>query len=160
MRKSRIYIAGPLLSESEREFNEKLERTLSNLGYRTFLPQRDGHELATLKDSDMKWTEASDHIFKVDIDALDRSDVVVFVMDGRVPDEGACMEIGYAYALGKECIGLKTDPRALMDGIDNPMITGALKHRVARNLNMLEMILAQLGKGTGPVSSIEDPHKN
>ncbi len=150
-----IYIAGPLFSEPEREFNEKLERYLSNLGYETFLPQRDGHELATLKDTEMDWSEASDHIFRVDIDALDRSDVVIFVMDGRVPDEGACMEIGYAYARGKECIGLKTDSRALMDGIDNPMITGALKHRVARDLCELEKMLAQLGKGTDPLSSIE-----
>jgi nucleoside 2-deoxyribosyltransferase len=150
-----IYIAGPLFSEPEREFNKKLEEYLSNLGYETFLPQRDGHELATLKDTDMNWAEASDHIFKVDTNALDRSDIVVFVMDGRVPDEGACIEIGYAYARGKECIGLKTDSRALMDGIDNPMITGALKHRVARNFCELEKMLAMLGKETDPASGIE-----
>lgn len=149
-----IYIAGPLFSESERTFNMKLERFLSDLGHETFLPQRDGHELATLKDTEMDWTEASDHIFRVDTNALDRSDIVVFVMDGRVPDEGACMEIGYAYARGKECIGLKTDSRALMDGIDNPMITGALKHRVARDFCELEKMLAQLGR-TGPLTGTE-----
>jgi nucleoside 2-deoxyribosyltransferase len=155
MENDMIYIAGPLFSESEREFNEKLERFLSDLGHETFLPQRDGHELATLKDTEMDWTEASDRIFKVDIDALDRSDIVVFVMDGRVPDEGACVEIGYAFARGKECIGLKTDPRALMDDIDNPMITGALKHRVAGDFCGLEKLLAQLGRGADPLSSIE-----
>ena len=150
-----IYIAGPLFSESEREFNVKLERFLSDLGHETFLPQRDGHELATLKDTEMDWTEAADRIFKVDTAALDRCEAVVFVMDGRVPDEGACMEIGYAFARGKECIGLKTDSRALMDGIDNPMITGALKHRVARDFCELEKLLAQCMKGASSVPSVE-----
>lgn len=55
-------------------------------------------------------------------------------MDGKVPDEGACVEIGIAYALGKECIGLKTDARGAFGGADNPMVLGALKFRVARSL--------------------------
>jgi nucleoside 2-deoxyribosyltransferase len=121
----------------------------------TFLPQRDGHELVNLLDRELERIEASNRIFKVDIDALNRSDIVVFVMDGRVPDEGACMEIGYAYARGKECIGLKTDSRTLMDSIDNPMITGALKNRIARNFCELEKLLAQVSKGSDSLSSIE-----
>ena len=55
-------------------------------------------------------------------------------MDGRVPDEGACVEIGIVYALGKGCIGLKTDARGAFEGADNPMVLGALKFRVAGNL--------------------------
>lgn len=61
-------------------------------------------------------------------------DAVFFDMDGRVPDEGACVEIGIAYTLGKKCIGLKTDAKAAFGGADNPMVPGALKFRVAGSL--------------------------
>lgn len=57
-------------------------------------------------------------IFQKDMEEIKKSDIVVFVMDGRVPDEGACVGIGLGYAYNKECIGLKTDSRSLMDGMD------------------------------------------
>jgi nucleoside 2-deoxyribosyltransferase len=60
--------------------------------------------------------------FRVVLGELKSSDFVVFNMDGRFPDEGACVEIGIGYALGKECVGLKTDVRVAFDGTDNPMI--------------------------------------
>ena len=44
----RIYIAGPLFSEAEIHFNERLDRFLSDKGFRTFLPQRDGFRLSEL----------------------------------------------------------------------------------------------------------------
>ena len=44
---------------------------------------------------------------------------------GRVPDEGACFELGYCYAKGKRCIGYKTDARSFIDGFDNVMLHGA-----------------------------------
>lgn len=47
-------------------------------------------------------------------------------MDGRTIDEGACVELGYGYALGKICYGLKTDPRTMMNGQINPMISECL----------------------------------
>ena len=62
-------------------------------------------------------------------------------MDGRVPDEGACVEIGLGFAYGKECIGLKTDSRTFMDNSDNPMLTGGLKDRVASSFSELKILL-------------------
>ena len=35
------------------------------------------------------------------------------VLDGRIPDEGACVELGIAYANGKRCYGVKTDARSV-----------------------------------------------
>lgn len=58
-------------------------------------------------------------------------------MEGRVPDEGACVEVGMAFAWGKECYGLKTDSRSLMNAQDNPMIIGALQGRVAHSFDEL-----------------------
>ena len=55
-------------------------------------------------------------------------------LDGTAQMAGACVEIGIGYALGKECVGLKTDVRGAFDGADNPMVLGALKFRVAGSL--------------------------
>ena len=138
---SRIYVAGPLFSEAEKQYNEYLSKCLEDMGFETFLPQRDGYELSELLANGDSESVAMGKIFKRDISEIQKSDIVVFVMDGRVPDDGACVEIGYAYAMGKECIGLKTDPRTLMSDLDNPMILGALKDRIARNLKELEEFL-------------------
>ncbi len=138
---SRIYVAGPLFSEAEKQYNEYLSKCLEGMGFETFLPQRDGYELFELLANGDSESFAMGKIFKRDISEIQKSDIVVFVMDGRVPDDGACVEIGYAYAMGKECIGLKTDPRTLMSDLDNPMILGALKDRIARNLKELEDFL-------------------
>jgi nucleoside 2-deoxyribosyltransferase len=48
-------------------------------------------------------------------------------LDGRVPDEGACVELGIAYGNGKRCYGFKTDTRSIEMGLDiNPMISGCM----------------------------------
>ncbi|MFP4171201.1 MAG: nucleoside 2-deoxyribosyltransferase [Methanomassiliicoccales archaeon] len=129
----RIYIAGPLFSEAEREFNRRLSEFLEGRGYETFLPQRDGDDVHRMLASGLSWTETNQRIFDLDMEGLGECDAVVFVMDGRVPDEGACVEIGYAYGLGIECYGLKTDCRTFMGDYDNPMIIGALRNRIARD---------------------------
>jgi len=141
---TKIYIAGPLFSEAELEFNLQLDYFLTNLGYKTFLPQRDGYKLADLLLKKIPISDAIDIIFKKDVDEIKDSEIVVFIMDGRVPDEGACLEIGYAYALGKECIGIKTDSRALMNNLDNPLITGALNSRIARNFQEIRELLLEI----------------
>ena len=46
---NKIYFAGPLFSESEREYNAKLTEILEEYGYEVFLPQRDGFLAAELE---------------------------------------------------------------------------------------------------------------
>lgn len=72
-------------------------------------------------------------------------------MDGRVPDEGACIEVGYAYGIGKECFGIKTDTRVSELGTDNLMIGGALKLRVASSVGELLTLLSVHGFRSVPV---------
>lgn len=129
----RIYIAGPLFCDAELEYNERIDKFLSDLGFTTFLPQRDGYKLVELEKK-VGRSEAVRIIFDRDVQEIRDCDAVVFNMDGRVPDEGACVEIGIAYASGKKCIGLKTDARGVFGGADNPMVLGALKFRVAGSL--------------------------
>ena len=140
----RIYIAGPLFAKAELEFNERLDKFLRDLGFTTFLPQRDGYKLIDLLRNKTSKTEAIKLIFEKDINEIKKSDILILIMDGRVPDEGASVELGAAYVLGKECIGLKTDVRSLLDGMDNPLITGALHARIARNFEELRMHLEEL----------------
>jgi nucleoside 2-deoxyribosyltransferase len=71
--------------------------------------------------------EAKNTIFARDIEAIERCDILLLVMDGRVIDEGASFELGYAYSRGKICIGLKTDVRSLLTIGDNPMVECALR---------------------------------
>ena len=140
----KLYIAGPLFSEAEMRYNEHLNKFLVELGYQTFLPQKDGYKLSELLAEGISTSVAMTQIFNRDIEEIENSDVVVFILDGRVPDEGACVEVGYAYAIGKECIGLKTDPRALISNLNNPLIIGALNNRIAKNHEELGKFLSQI----------------
>lgn len=64
---------------------------------------------------------------------------MIFFLDGRVPDEGACVELGMAYAWGKICIGYKTDDRCLdFTGTDNLFIEGCLDFKILHNLKELK----------------------
>ena len=149
--KGRIYVAGPLFSEAERAFNFIVDKHLQELGYSTFLPQRDGEELHALVQSGMLSLDALSRVFEKDISEIRKADLVVFIMDGRVPDDGACVEIGFAFALGIECIGLKMDSRSLMHGLDNPMILGALRFRVANSIDQLDTFVEDVRCGSRPM---------
>lgn len=98
----RVFIAAPLFSEAEREFNRKIDELLRSSGFETVLPQRDIGDART---------EGHLRVFEKDLAAIDGSDVVVAILDGPDVDSGTAFEIGYAFARGKPVIGLKTDRR-------------------------------------------------
>jgi len=117
----KIYLASPLFSKSERDFNELISDVLSQ-HFEVYLPQRDGGLLVDLVSSGMEELKAKQAVFSQDIDAIDNCDILLIVLDGRAIDEGACFELGYAYSRGKLCFGLQTDPRRLLREGNNPMI--------------------------------------
>lgn len=55
--------------------------------------------------------EEKKRIYEMNILALRNCDVIVAVLDGVEVDSGVAFEIGYATAIGKPVIGLKTDHR-------------------------------------------------
>ena len=129
----RVYFAGPLFCEAERVFNLRLAEKLEAKGYQVFLPQRDGVESEKPPYNKMPNDELQKTIFELDRDQLYQADIFLFVLDGRVPDEGACVELGIAYGQkhllqqDKLLIGLHTDMRgAFLGGKLNAMIGGAL----------------------------------
>jgi len=120
----KVYIAAPLFCEGERRFNERIDAILRDCGHETFLPQREGGCVADLPDM-IDGVPKRKYLFRLDCEHMDWCDVILFLYDGRVPDEGACFELGYCYAKGKRCIGYKTDARSFIDGYDNVMLHGA-----------------------------------
>lgn len=105
----RVFIAGPLFSDAEREFNLKVDKHLRKHGFKTFLPQRDVGKLDELLAKEGK--RAYRAIFEQDLRGIDQADVVVAILDGSDVDSGTAFEVGYSFARGKPVIGLKTDMR-------------------------------------------------
>ncbi|PSO33564.1 nucleoside 2-deoxyribosyltransferase [Bradyrhizobium sp. MOS002] len=106
--------------------NKALRDAISSFA-NVYLPQEDGGILLDLVRSGVPVEQAKSQIFHFDIEAIAACDVLVIVLDGRTVDEGAAFELGYAFAIGKVCVGLKTDPRMLLPIGDNPMIEVALR---------------------------------
>ena len=130
-----IYFAGPLFSEAERRFNEGLTEKLEALGFGVFLPQRDGVEREKPPYDAMTPEERRHATFHLDKEKIFGADVFLFVLDGRVPDEGACVELGIAYCQRelrgdrKLLVGLQTDARAaFLTSKLNPMVRVPLQY--------------------------------
>ena len=122
----KVYFAGPLFCKAEKDYNLTVANILEQAGYQVFLPQRDGCESCLLKDKTDE--EKTKMIFDMDTSEIYKADVLFMNLDGRVPDEGACVELGIAYALEKPCYGIKTDARTTEAGLDlNPLIAGCFK---------------------------------
>lgn len=137
-----IYFAGPLFSLAERSFNLRLANRIEDAGYEVFLPQRDGTEAFRLKGAERRQA-----IFEIEREKIFEADVFLFVLDGRVPDEGAAVELGMAYAqkhLGqtrKLLLGFHTDVRGSFHGSRlNPMLLGPLERIVGNEEELLEAL--------------------
>ena len=141
----KIYFAAPLFNEMELRRNEEYTKLLEEWGYEVYLPQREaGLSAQILKDESKDKLEINKKIFNTDLQGIKDCDILIFFLDGRVPDEGACVELGIAYALGKKCIGYKTDDRNLdFTGDDNLFIEGCMDFKVIHNTEELK---AELGK--------------
>jgi nucleoside 2-deoxyribosyltransferase len=142
-----IYFAGPLFSEAERSFNFRLTEKLESAGFEVFLPQRDGAERGKAPYDRMARDERRLAMFELDKSKVFECDVFLFVLDGRVPDEGACVELGLAHAhktlVDEErlLVGLHTDERVAFLGSKlNPMVRVPLE-RVAEDEEELLRVL-------------------
>lgn len=98
----KIYLAGKLRTDLEKETLEKVDSLCRSLGFQTFLPHRD---VGLAKDiSDVE------RIFEGDItEGFKDIELVIAILDGLHVGAGTAWELGYAYAKGIPSIGLKTD---------------------------------------------------
>jgi len=111
-----VYLAAPLFSEAECDFNRKLRDEIISAGFKVFLPQEDSNNIKDMKDRQKI-------IFNKNLKGIENSDILVAVIDGADVDSGTAWEIGFAFAKGKHLLGLRTDFRTLgIEGTVNLMI--------------------------------------
>ncbi|PKG33233.1 nucleoside 2-deoxyribosyltransferase [Methanoregula sp.] len=106
----RVYLAAPLFSAAERTYNAYITGLLRKNFFSVHLPQDAGD------DSAARGKKEHERLFRLNLAALENSDIVVAVIDGADADSGTSWEMGYAYARGKKIIALRTDFRQV--GID------------------------------------------
>lgn len=120
-----IYLAGPLFSIAEREFNLKLAKALTSIldHCSISVPQEFAASVSGQEDPLTR-------IFQYSLESIQNSDLIVAVLDGPDVDSGTCVEIGYAYALKKPIIGIRTDFRASEDKGVNLMVSNACTDQI------------------------------
>jgi len=101
-----LYLAGPLFTLAERDFNANLSSSIleKRPDLTIILPQDEGLKF---KDCDNK----NEKIFVDCIASVDRADIVVAILEGSDADSGTCVELGYAHGRGKAILGIRTDFR-------------------------------------------------
>jgi sugar/nucleoside kinase (ribokinase family) len=104
----RVYLAGPFFNDQEVQWVQRVENKLDGAGLQVLSPMKENGIIT----GDMT-IEHRLKIFESDIALLNKSDVVVALLDHD--DPGTCFEIGHAYSLGIPVYGLKT----LMDNLNN-----------------------------------------
>ena len=98
----KVYIAGKIGSEIEKEELEKIDKLCKSLGFKTFLPHRDVGTAKNIKDVKK--------IFEGDIiNGFKECKLVIANLNGLHIGAGTAWELGYAYANKIPAIGLKTD---------------------------------------------------
>lgn len=104
MKSIKVFLSASFFSKAEYDFNKAVAKRLRKAGYDVWLPQ--DHPLTESPSIEEKRT-----IYDNDVEALRESDAILAVLDGAEIDSGVAFEIGYAVALGKPVVGLKTDTR-------------------------------------------------
>lgn len=127
-----IYIAGPLFSEPERAWIAVLAESISlNVESFVFIPHMECKGLN------------GKSIFDKCIEGLDKSNVIIAIMEGVQVDDGTSFECGYAYAKGKQVIGIRTDFRSAGD-TDGTIVNAMLGFSSLKVYRDLEPIIEYL----------------
>ncbi|HUV63231.1 MAG TPA: nucleoside 2-deoxyribosyltransferase [Sedimentisphaerales bacterium] len=163
----KIYCAGPLFNPKEREEMQEIASVLEAAGYSVFLPHRDGLEFALLFPMLLQRSvtpqQARDilnqAIFSLDVFQIADCDGLVLNMNGRVPDEGAMVEAGIAWACNKVLVIFRTDSRSLIEGNCNPMVLGLSDFSfVTTHEGILRALDDKFSKATEDVLLSREPH--
>ena len=96
----KLYLAGPLFTTAERNFNSQLRDALIAAGHDVWLPQEKEPR-----------DKNANEMFRIDVEGINWCDAVVANMDGPDPDSGTSWECGYAYKK-KPLVVFRTDIRA------------------------------------------------
>jgi len=108
--KRRIYFAGPLFTQAEWQWNQRLAEELRQRNFDVILPQ-------TVAEPMLKGLKPFDPhaLFDMNATAITNAEVVVAILDGADADSGTCWECGYAYRSGRPILAVRTDIRRVSD---------------------------------------------
>ena len=108
----KIYLAAPVFSQVERQYNRRLAGKLTALLPRSeiVLPQDFRVGPAGTSFNDRRRLAA---IHRRCVAAITEADLVLALLDGADADSGVAFEAGYARGLGKPVLGVRTDYRQL-----------------------------------------------
>jgi nucleoside 2-deoxyribosyltransferase len=128
-----IYLAAPLFTRGESDFNLELHKYLTEKGYSVFLPQK---ECEKVKGED---------IYKTCLRGLKSSKIVVAILDGADADSGTCWECGYAASRDIPIIAVRTDFRLSGDTRGfNAMLYYSAAKVIVNGENVFEEIAREL----------------
>lgn len=134
----KIYLAGPLFTAAEWDFNTRLAHGLRDKGHEVWLPQEHEQHEKTAKE-----------IFDEDVKGIDWAEVLVANMDGADPDSGTCWECGYAYHQRKPTILFRTDFRVADESFKAPynlMLTESATFRIDLPLADMETLTERIDR--------------
>ena len=122
----RIYLASPLFTQVERQWNRALAQSLSGL-----MPHLDVVMPQDFKTAG-KYNDPAHYgaLFRMCVDAMDGVDAVLAVLDGAAVDSGVAWEVGYAYARGLPVVGVRTDFRPGAERGMNLMLSRSIRYMV------------------------------
>jgi len=143
----KVYIAGKLGTDSERESLEEIDGICKGLGFETFLPHRDVGFAEGIEDVA--------RVFEGDIEeGLSNVDLVIAVLDGLHVGAGTAWELGYAYAKGIKAIGIKTD-EPVSEALEylSSILIGSME--IVGSMDELKKWLGELNETKGEESEVE-----
>jgi nucleoside 2-deoxyribosyltransferase len=128
-----IYLAAPLFTKGEQDFNLSVSEYLKSHGYQVFLPQQ---ACAQKQGSD---------IYQTCLSGLKSAAIIVAIVDGADADSGTCWECGYAVSQGIPVIAVRTDFRVSGDTKGfNAMIYYSAAKIIDGSDRFLEEIISEL----------------
>lgn len=150
MESLRVYCAGPLFNQSERDEMSAIADVLVAQGHSVYLPHRDGMEFRLVREvlidrgweADLAGAFLHEAIFALDVYQLVIAcNSVVWNLNGRVPDEGAVSEAAIAWTLGKTMIAYQDDVRSMIAGRMNPLLVGLVDFTAVQQIKEIPAAL-------------------
>ncbi len=151
----KIYFAGPLFSEAERDWirSTKAEIEILAKERRRSINLIWPYELITREEIDSRGDDAKGEIFMRCKTQLEDSDLLIALLDGPQVDDGTAWEIGYFYRKRPEgscIIGVRTDFRnagEAGDSVVNAMIECSCDRIVRSRAALLQLLEAMCATG-------------
>lgn len=114
----KIYFAGPLFTMAEKQFNIDFTNKIIELipEINIILPQERAPSLLNKENGFYL-------VFQDCLAMIDEADLILAILDGPDADSGTSVELGYAYAIQKPIIGIRTDFRISEDRGLNLMLS-------------------------------------